>query len=213
MDQSAVVGVLQPLGNLPHQLGDLLERQPGPLRVGSEIDTVDPFRNDVARPRPSPASVVNWHDVGMVEAGENPCLGQVRVDIMGCAQATGAGFLERHWPMQFEIVRQPDGAERPLAQLTDLTISLGRGARLSIIAPMSRRRLEDRAGLHDASIDRPRWIKSVPKDFDLLSICGKPGEIFVALGMLPLPLTVLYFDLQQFRQQSRALVRGDPLEK
>ena len=69
------------------------------------------------------------------------------------AEATGAGFFDRHGPTQFEVLRQPDGAEIALAQLADLAIPLGTGGREFLVIRLGRCWLDNRVRVFQAGID------------------------------------------------------------
>src|SRR5262249_12973931 len=81
VDQTALVGVVQRLGNSGRNFHRLRDGRPGLFQALLQVGPFDEFGDEEAGAVLATANVVDWHDVGVVQAGEDARLGQVGFDV------------------------------------------------------------------------------------------------------------------------------------
>ena len=93
MDQTLGVGVVECLGDGRDQFGGRGESEPFATNPRRQITPLDKLGDDKAEAVRRAAQVVNRHDMGMLEPGEDPRLPQIGLDILVATDRSGLGTL------------------------------------------------------------------------------------------------------------------------
>ena len=116
MQDAALVGVVDGLGDGDHQLG-------GGSRAGSalgqhllEVPPADQLHREVAPAFMLP-DLVDRHDVGMIELGDRLHLVLESPQLVLRRQCSRPDHLERHWPVEADLAGRINDAHTAAAQL------------------------------------------------------------------------------------------------
>ena len=71
-----------------------------------KVAPLDELGDDEVQPIVGSTHVVDWDDMGMVEAGEDASFVQVSVDILGPRDSLGRGNFDRDGAVQIVVVSQ-----------------------------------------------------------------------------------------------------------
>ncbi len=128
VDQVPRMGVVQRLGDRRHQLGRLPKGHPALTQPVCQVGALDVLGDHVAQAGLGPAHVIDGHDVGMVELGEELGLGQVDRDVLGAGGPLGVGHLDRDRPAERVVLGQVDRPETASTQQPHYPVAAdGRG--------------------------------------------------------------------------------------
>jgi hypothetical protein len=114
--QPLSVSMVKRLGHRRRECHGLVYGQPGLLEPGCETAAVDVLRHDVARELLGAAHVVNRHDIGMVQVGDDARFGEIGFGTAGFGHQMGMRNLDRHRAAQLLVLSQVDEAEAASAQ-------------------------------------------------------------------------------------------------
>ena len=114
MDQPSGVGVVQGVGDRGDQFRRLVKAGASlSLILVRQVAAFDELRDDEAETVVGATHVVDRHDVGMVQAGEDAGFVQVRLDILGVGDSFGVRHLDRDGAVEVVVVGQIDPPNPP----------------------------------------------------------------------------------------------------
>src|SRR5262249_49104320 len=119
VDQAALVGVVQGLGDLGDEVGRGRGGKPALPQPPGQVRPFDQVRDGETQPVGGAADVVDGDDAGVVQAGEDAGLGQVGIGLLGGSQAVAVRHLDGDGPAQGVVVAPVDDAEAAGAQAAD----------------------------------------------------------------------------------------------
>lgn len=104
---------MQCLGHGRHQPGGFIMRQQRSPQSRMQIRAVDVLRDDIAGILGRAADVMDGNDVGVMQAGDGPCLGEIRFGIGAPGNEGGVRHLDGDGTPELIIVCQIDEPEPP----------------------------------------------------------------------------------------------------
>lgn len=123
MHQPLAMGVMQRLGDLRHQVSGLCKGEARAVHLLGQVAAVDELGHDVTQAVVGAADVVNGHDAGMIEAGEDACLFQVSLDVRRPHHAPRMGHLDGHRALKLLVDGPVNPAEAAFAEQSDDAIA------------------------------------------------------------------------------------------
>ena len=115
-----------------------------------QVASFDELGDDEAQTVVGATHVMNRHDMGMVEVGDDAGFGQVCLDILGPRDSFGAGNLDRNGAVELLVIGQEDLTEAALAQAPE------------DVVPPDLRRMKQREGAR-TSTQRPVASRHFPR--------------------------------------------------
>jgi hypothetical protein len=109
--------MVERLGHARHYLHRLSHAQAALLQAGGQVAALDELGDDVTQAVVAAAEVEDGDDAGVVQRGQDACLGEVGVGVAGGAQAVAVRDLDGNVAAQVLVVTSVDDAKAALAQL------------------------------------------------------------------------------------------------
>ena len=113
MDEAVAVCMIECLGNRQNDPNGFLLGEPSLAHASRQIAAADQLRYDVAAPGIRSPQVVDWNNGGVVQAGDDSCLGEVSSRLLWIGDSTGVRDLDGNFASQFFIPGKIDSPERP----------------------------------------------------------------------------------------------------
>jgi hypothetical protein len=119
VDKTPGVGVMECVGNRRNQSRRIPEGRSGLSNPDRQVTAVDELRDHEAKPVLSATHVMDRHDMGMIEFGENSGLNKTRLDILGASDAFRVRHLDGDRSVEIVIVSKIDPSKSALTQTVD----------------------------------------------------------------------------------------------
>ena len=119
VDQPSAMGVMQGVGDRGDQFRRIPEGRASLFHPDCQVASFDELRDDEAEPVFRAAHVVDRHDVGMVQLGENSGFDEKRFHILGAGDSFGVRHLDGDRAVEVIVVSQIDPSEPALTEPAD----------------------------------------------------------------------------------------------
>ncbi len=111
-----VCGVMERLGDDGDEFRRFAESGASLSHSDRQIAAFDELRDHEAEPVFRATHVMNWHDMGMVQLGEDASFVQIRLHILGMGDTSGVRNLDRDRTIEVVVVREVDPSESALTE-------------------------------------------------------------------------------------------------
>ena len=119
VDQPPSVGVMQCFSDRRNQFRRFPESRVGLSSSCRQVAPFDELRHDEAESVFGATHVMDRHDVGMVQPGEDACFDKERLDVLGLSDSFRAWHLDGYGAVEVVIVSEIDSSEPALTEPTD----------------------------------------------------------------------------------------------
>ena len=119
VDQPPGVGVMQCVGNGGNQLRRIPEGRANLIHPDRQIAAFDELRHDETEPVFRATHVMDRHDVGMVQLGEDAGFNEKCLGILGASDSFGIRHLDGDRAVKVVVVSEIDPSEPALTEPTD----------------------------------------------------------------------------------------------
>ena len=81
-----------------------------------ESAAIDELGDNIDRTIDGSSHIMNWHNIGMIQAGDHPRFGKILFGILPLLESFGGGNFDGDLAVQLSVKSQIDSSERTLSQ-------------------------------------------------------------------------------------------------
>ena len=131
VEHVVTVGIMQCIADDGDQLGGLGISEPSTTKPGRQIATFHILGHNIISLILGTSHIIDRHDVGMGEAGDDAGFVEVRLDVHESGRMEMARYFDGDVPVELSVVGQVDSPEPPFAEDPDHPVSTDTGRRAS----------------------------------------------------------------------------------